>query len=61
MVAGPGQEKHMTNFTGKVTTLMQKLSPISKLIAHPPGKGRMWENPQQQGTPNSPTPLYKGG
>ena len=24
---------------------MQKLSPICKIIAHPPGKGRMWENP----------------
>ena len=61
MVGGPGQEKHMTNFTGIVTTLMQKLSPICKIIAHPPGKEGCGRIPGEKAYQTPPHPDTREG
>ena len=49
------------NFTRKMITYA-KLCPICKIIAHTPGKGRMWENPWRKGRPKLPhTPCTQRG
>ena len=48
-------------FTRKVTTLMQKLSPIAKLLLNPPGKEGCGRIPGEKAHQTPPHPVYTGG